>query len=213
MAKGSNFFVRNYSGHVGATAFLVACMLSFIFIVIGTPLGVLKNRADPTICYTLWGTRKCSSPDYDYRVAWDTCYSRRVRFEFAEALSIAAMFFMVVNGIMCWYCIGGWNGKWWTFAASLVALASNFVPWTVVASVYHTAFCGSDTYTKAHTKYAPGFALLVTSFCVQCVGIVCLVALEPYVPVEKTGDKKKTEKAKGEPEGGNCKEPVTSQPQ
>ncbi|ORC90983.1 amastin [Trypanosoma theileri] len=191
MAKAKNFFVRDYAGHKGATFLLVACILAFIFLVIGTPLGVLRNRVDPSICYTLWGTRKCSSPDYDYRIAWDTCYGRRVRFAFAEAFTIIAMFFLVLNGIACWYCLSGWNGKWWTFLLALFTFATNFVPWTVVASVYHTTYCGSDTYTKTYTKYGPGFALLVTSFCVHFVGIVGLVLMEPYVAVVVEDKKKK----------------------
>ncbi|RNF18152.1 amastin [Trypanosoma conorhini] len=177
MAKKKNFFVRDYNKHIGATVLLVACMLSFMFMVIGTPLGVLKPKEATNVCYTLWGTRKCDSPNYDWRVNFDNCTVRRVRFHFAEAFSIIAMFFNVLTGIACWYCISGSNAKWWTVLVAVISIASSLVTWSVVSALYYSSFCGSDTYTHKHTKYGPGFALIVTAFALDCCGLVCFLVL------------------------------------
>ncbi|KEG09349.1 amastin [Trypanosoma grayi] len=178
MSKSKSFFNKPYSRHIGATTLLLACVLSLIFVVIGTPLGVLKMKDPPYSCYTLWGTRPCNSPNYDDRVEWDPCTARRHRFEFGEACSILSMAFFVANFIACWYCIGGADIKWWIVGISVFSIASCTVPWAVVASIYHVEFCGSGKYTHMNTKYDAGFALLVTGFVVQCVGVIAFVVLE-----------------------------------
>ncbi|KAF8286335.1 amastin [Trypanosoma cruzi] len=178
MSKKKNFFVREYGKHKGATGLLLACMVSFIFFVIGTPIAMLQPKLSPGTCYTLWGTRACNSPNYDWRVNWDTCKARRLRFQFGEAFSICALYFAVVAGIGSWYVLSGSKKKWLTVIASAISTVSGLVTWSMIASIHNVKLCGSDTYTSANTKYGPGFALFVTGFAVQFCGLLGLIVLE-----------------------------------
>lgn len=183
MAKHHRFWQKDYAHHVGATVQLITCFLAWVFLIIGTPLSVFnirdKNEYGPNACYTLWGRHNdCKSPDYDWRVDFEQCDAVRIRFQCAEAFSILPIFSLMLQWLFSFYQLGGANYKIFIMLIALLSLGSTTVPWAIVSALYHQNFCGVDTFTHVRNTYGAGFALILTSWCVQCIGFVMFIFFE-----------------------------------
>lgn len=210
MAKRKSFYQQEYQRHIGATVLLITSFMAAAFMICGTPLGVLMTRDrtnDERSCYTLWGfKRNCWNADYHKRVEEDTCKERRLRFEAAEAFSIIAIF--AIFGVFgaAWYKICGSEIKLLTTVMGFFALGSTTVPWAVVTALYYSFYCGENTFTREKMRYGDGYILILTSFCIQCVGLLVFMFVEPEtaMPVKEAAPQDSSDSA-----SATSNEPIT----
>lgn len=197
MAKKKSFYQQDYKSHIGAVILCVTSFLAVTFLACGTPLGMLMLRSwdesypqYPGVlfdrpCYTLWGMRNnCWNANYTMRVddpQIAQCGDIRSRFEAAEAFSVTALFFLLFVLGSSWYKICGSHNKTITTLLAAFTLGSTTVPFAVVTSFYYTSFCDLTFLTHRFTRYGPGYALTVTSFALQAVGLILFIALEPEI--------------------------------
>nr|ACS87856.1 b-amastin [Angomonas deanei] len=202
MAKKKSFYQQDYASHIGATILCVTSFLAVTFLACGTPLGMLMLRSWETSypeypgvtfdrpCYTLWGLRNnCWNANYTLRVddpAIAQCGDIRSRFEAAEAFSVVALFSLLFVLGASWYKLCGSNIKTVVTLLAAFTLGSTTVPFAVVTSFYYTAFCNLDFLTRRNTRYGAGYALTVTSFSIQAVGLILFLFLEPEIVEKKT---------------------------
>ncbi|KPI90437.1 amastin-like surface protein-like protein [Leptomonas seymouri] len=197
MGKKKAFYQQDYGAHIGATILCVTSFMAVTFLTCGTPLGMLMLREWETYspdhpgvyfyrpCYTLWGMRNnCWNANYTLRVddpQIARCPDIRSRFEAAEAFSVIALFFLLFVLGASWYKLCGSNIKTIVTLLAVFTLGSTTVPFAVVTSFYYTSFCNLDFLTHRYTRYGAGYALTVTSFCLQVVGLILFIALEPRI--------------------------------
>lgn len=200
MAKKKAFYQQDYASHIGATILCVTSFLAVTFLSCGTPLGQLMLReynetydAYPGVifqrpCYTLWGLRNnCWNANYTLRVddpVIAQCPDMRSRFEAAEAFSVVALFFLLFVFGASWYKICGSNIKTIVTLLAAFTLGATTVPFAVVTAFYYTSFCNLTFLTHRFTRYGAGYALTVTSFSIQAVGLILFIFLEKEI-VEK----------------------------
>ena len=201
MAKKKSFYQQDYASHIGACIMCVASFLSVTFLSCGAPLGMLMLRSwstsDPDHpgvyydrpCYTLWGMRNnCWNANYTVRIddpVIKSCPAMRRRFEAAEAFIVVALFLLLFVFGASWLKICGSNIKTIVTLLAVFTLGCTIVPFAVVTSFYYTSYCNKSFLTHRNTRYGAGYALTVTSFCIQCVGLILFLALEPEVVEQK----------------------------
>ncbi|KPA83093.1 amastin-like surface protein-like protein [Leptomonas pyrrhocoris] len=197
MGKKKAFYQQEYAEHIGATILCVTSFLAVTFLSCGTPLGMLMLREwnisypeYPGVyferpCYTLWGMRNnCWNANYTLRVddpKIAQCPDMRSRFEAAEAFSVIALFFLLFVLGASWYKLCGASIKTVVTLLAAFTLAATIVPFAVVTAFYHTSFCNLDFLTHKYTRFGAGYALTTTSFCIQTVGLILFIFLEPAV--------------------------------
>ncbi|GET90693.1 amastin-like surface protein-like protein [Leishmania tarentolae] len=194
MAHRKSFYNQEYSKHIGAVILFIISFLAELFMVCGTPLGMLMVRswgADLTNtsdlarnpCFTLWGLHPdCSKPDYSLRITDSpifNCSVMHVRFEAAEAFSIVAIFSLLALWGACWYVICGSKIQKIVMLIAVFSIGSTIVPWALVTSFYYTQYCGLEFLTHKHTRFGAGYALVITSFALQVVGLILFAIFEP----------------------------------
>jgi hypothetical protein len=202
MGKKKSFYQQDYGSHIGACILCVTSFLSLTFLSCGTPLGQLMlrdwksfNDEHPGVyydrpCYTLWGLRNnCWNANYTERVndpKISKCPDIRSRFEAAEAFSVVGLFSLLIVFGSSWYKICGSNIKTIVTLLAAFTLGATTVPFAVVTSFYYTSFCNLDFLTRKYTRYGAGYALTATSFCIQAVGLLLFIVLEPEMAEPKT---------------------------
>ncbi|CBZ28771.1 amastin-like surface protein-like protein [Leishmania mexicana MHOM/GT/2001/U1103] len=207
MANKKSFYNQEYRQHVGAVILFIVSFLTTVFTVCGTPLGMLMIRSwgedlsgssaelELNPCFTLWGLHSdCSKPDYSLRITDEpiiNCSDMHVRFEAAEAFSILAIFSLVGVFGASWYMICGSKIKKAVMLLAVFAIGSTTVPWAIVTAFYYTPFCGLDFLTNTHTRFGAGYALLVTSFVLQIIGLILFVIFEPDTSKKRSEENEK----------------------
>lgn len=196
MGKQKAFYDKDYRSHFGATIFFVCTFICFALCTIGTPMGMLMihsaypaDATDPAgknPCYTLWGAQsECLATTYSWRIIQEKCTAKLRRWEFAEAFSIIAIFSLFFQFFGLWLQIDGNQYKIPLLILSGISIVSTIIPFAIVSSFYNTEFCGDNTLTSKNTSLGNGYALLLSSFCLQVVGTIVFVLLEPGRVIKK----------------------------
>ncbi|KAL7696245.1 amastin-like protein [Lotmaria passim] len=175
--------------HIGFIIYSILQFIAFLFILVGTPIDMFRAHEKSvwgnTQCLTMWGFKmKCYSNTYDIKPSelFPACTERRDRFRAAEAFAIISI---VVYGVACIFgfvqlcccsCL-----RWACVLLNIFGITS-CISWAIMSDLYLKDTTSSPTWTtsvnchklKLNYKHGAGFALLITGWALNLVGIVFL---------------------------------------
>ncbi|KEG09347.1 amastin [Trypanosoma grayi] len=179
------------SGKVGPSIYLLCVCITFVFVVVSTPIAQFKGKGVTVTgagqkgsCVTFWGLKNdCKTNGYTLRPADMMCEEGNTRlrqvFQAAEAFSIISIFVVLVSGIAVVKQLAGSSTHWIAVLSALLSVATVLIPWACMAAVPHSNMCGEafKAAWKANWKFSAGFGLFVSGWAIQVIGTACLILL------------------------------------
>lgn len=182
----------------GPSIYAVIMLIAFLFVLVGTPIDMFRGKDAKSVsdsfsnkaCYTMWGYKeKCYSTKYTEKLknTYNQCKGRLGLFRAAEAFAIINIILYLLTAILafiqlcCCRCL-----RWVCLALSVLGITL-VITWACMAAVFHTqsdcekvANVSSDYCLitspqcgkfSVSSKLGAGFALIVTSWCLDIVAI------------------------------------------
>lgn len=161
-----------------AIIFCILQFITFLFTLVGTPLGQYQAKGSinsiadffNTGCITMWGRktrcRDTKNLSYPYACDKDATAMRAAR-AFAIISIIVTLITLILGFLLALKTVGV---KFIPAIFAIIGMITLLITWTCVAGVFHHKCMG----TKLSKTYnlSAGFGLIVTAWCLQFINMI-----------------------------------------